>query len=133
MLGPFGLFQTKVDFLLQSTLAKQHFVFLSEMVPKGPNGPIKNSKIFPFQTLLDHFGILSSLPCLAIFAPKGPLHMNFVVLCGVFVSSLMPCKYTIHIPVYSQYIPMIIYYVQSCIAVSKITGDGAVDGLHNLT
>jgi len=45
----FGAFQTKLDFLLQTILAKKHFVFLrqkidfclkwSKMVQMGPNGP----------------------------------------------------------------------------------------------
>ena len=45
-LNPFGPFQTKIDFLLQSTSAKPYFVhlgqkksFLSKMVQKGPDGP----------------------------------------------------------------------------------------------
>ena len=74
----FGLFQTKLDFLLQTTLAKKHFVFLrrkidfclkrSKMVQMGPNGP-KWSKICyidrlgPFGTLLAHIGTLASLSC----------------------------------------------------------------------
>ena len=47
-LDPFGPFHTKFDFLLQTTLAKKHFVFLrrnidfclkrSKMVQMGPNG-----------------------------------------------------------------------------------------------
>ena len=70
------------DFLLKSTSAKSYFVLMgqqidfclkwSKSVQIGP----KRSKIFrnisvfhfgPFWTPLDHFGMLTSLPCLAIF------------------------------------------------------------------
>ena len=49
--------------------------FLSEMVQKGPYGPkrVPNGQkhlVWPFWSLLDHFGALTSLPCLAIFGPK---------------------------------------------------------------
>ena len=77
-LDPFGPFQTKLDFLLQTTLAKGHFVFLrrkidfclkrSKMVQMGPNGPKWSKTCYidhlgPFGTLLDHIGTLACLPC----------------------------------------------------------------------
>ena len=60
-LDPFGPFQTKLDFLLQTTLAKKHFVFLrrkidfclkrSKMVQMGPNGPKWSKTCY-----IDHLG-----------------------------------------------------------------------------
>ena len=70
-LDPFGPFQTKLDFLLQTTLAKKHFVFLrrkidfclkrSQMVQMGPNGPKWSKTCYidhlgPFGTIWDPFG-----------------------------------------------------------------------------
>ena len=84
-LDPFGPFQTKNDFLLWSTSAKPYFVHLgqkihfclkwSKSVQMGPKRSqmVKNTLVDhfgPFWTLLDHFGTLTSLPCLAIFGPK---------------------------------------------------------------
>ena len=57
--------------------AKNKFLF--EMVQKVPDGPktfgkrVSNGQKhlgWPFWYLLDHFGTLTSLPCLAIFGPK---------------------------------------------------------------
>ena len=76
---------TRIDILLRSTSAKPHFVHLgqknhfclkwSKRVQMGPKGSImvKNTYVDhlgPFRTLLDHFGVLTSLPCLALFGPK---------------------------------------------------------------
>ena len=66
--APKHLFQT----LLCPFGAKKSF--LSEMVQKGPDGPKRGSNPngqkhlgWPFGSLLDHFGALTSLQCLAIF------------------------------------------------------------------
>ena len=77
-LDPFGPFRTKNDFWLKSTSAKPYFVLMGQqidfcqMVKKCPDGPIRvpncQKKLLglPFWNLLDHFGMLTSLPCLAI-------------------------------------------------------------------
>ena len=61
------------------------------MVQKGPDGPKmgpKWSKIFrltilvPFGPFLDHFGVLTSLPCLALFGPKWTIFRPSPVMKG---------------------------------------------------
>ena len=84
-IGFISPFQTRIDILLRSTSAKPYFVHLGQknhFVWNGPKGSrwtqtgsqmIKKTYVYhfgPFWTLLDPFGALTSLPCLAIFGPK---------------------------------------------------------------
>ena len=84
-LDPFGPFQTRIDILLWSTSAEPYFVHLGQKIIFVWNGPkgsrwiqtgsqmIKKTQVDhfgPFWAPLDHFGALTSLPCLAIFGPK---------------------------------------------------------------
>ena len=71
---PFGSIWTLLDHFRQKSIccfwAKNHFSF--EMVQKGPDRPkrVQNGQkhlCWPFGTLLDHSGMLTSLLCLAIF------------------------------------------------------------------
>ena len=84
-LDSFGPFQTKNDFLLKCTSDIPYFVFMGHQIvfclkwyksvqmpiwaQKGPKLSKTSSFTIsdPFWTLLDHFGRLTSLPCLAIF------------------------------------------------------------------
>ena len=78
-LDTFRPFQTKINLLPHKEKVgfsggafeqKNHFLF--EMVRKAPDGPIgvpngQKNLGGPFRTVLDHFGMLTGLPGMAIF------------------------------------------------------------------
>ena len=90
-------FKQDIDILLRSTSANPYFVHLgqknhfclnwSKRVQMGPKGflMVKNTQVDhfgPFRTLLDHFGVLTSLPCLALFGPKWTIFRPSPVMNG---------------------------------------------------
>merc|ERR1712155_15056 len=63
------------------------FLKRSKRAQMGPKGflMVKNNYVDhfgPFRTLLDHFGVLTSLPCLVLFGPKWTIFRPSPVMNG---------------------------------------------------